>query len=96
MPTKSSRCSGSSASSAACRFSSPSARIRSSALAAGFYGPAVEATLYDRYGNHATQATLPVSVSIGNNPSGGMLSGTTTVNAVIGAAIYALAWGCAL
>ena len=36
----------------------------------------------------STQATTPVSVSLGNNPSGGTLSGTTTVNAVSGVATF--------
>ncbi|HYI00011.1 S8 family serine peptidase, partial [Hyalangium sp.] len=50
--------------------------------------PPVEATIFDRYGNMATQATTAVSVSIGNNPAGGTLSGTTTVNAVGGVATF--------
>jgi uncharacterized protein (TIGR03382 family) len=57
-------------------------------VAGGTITPAVAVTLYDRYGNQATQATLPVSVSIGNNPVGGTLSGTTTVNAVGGVATF--------
>ena len=50
--------------------------------------PAIQATLYDRYGNLATQATTPVSVSLGNNPSGGTLSGTTTIPAAGGVATF--------
>jgi len=58
-------------------------------IAGGTITPAIQVTLYDRYGNQATQATLPVTVSIGNNPSGGTLSGTTTINAVGGVASFA-------
>jgi hypothetical protein len=50
--------------------------------------PPVQATLFDQYGNLAAQSTAAVSVSIGNNPSGGTLSGTTTVNAVGGVATF--------
>ena len=56
--------------------------------AGGAITPAVTLALYDRYGNVATQATMPVSVSLGNNPSGGTLSGTTTVTAVDGVATF--------
>jgi hypothetical protein len=64
-------------------------RQPSDIIAGGTITPAVQATLYDRYGNQATQATLAVTVSIGNNPSGGTLSGTPTVNAVGGVATFA-------
>ncbi|MFL5346830.1 MAG: S8 family serine peptidase [Hyalangium sp.] len=51
--------------------------------------PSVQVTLLDSAGNVSTQATNAVSVSIGNNPAGGTLSGTTTVNAVNGVATFA-------
>jgi MYXO-CTERM domain-containing protein len=50
--------------------------------------PAVTATVYDRYGNTATQATVPVSVSLGNNPGGSTLGGTTSVTPVNGVATF--------
>jgi MYXO-CTERM domain-containing protein len=50
--------------------------------------PAVEVSLFDRFGNLATQAHSPVSVSLGYNVSGGALGGTTTVDAVSGVATF--------
>ncbi|QRO02839.1 S8 family serine peptidase [Archangium violaceum] len=50
--------------------------------------PAVQVTLHDQFGNVSTQATTPVVVSLGNNPSGATLGGTTTVNAVNGVATF--------
>jgi len=50
--------------------------------------PPIQATLYDRHGNAVTEATNAVSASLGNNPSGGTLLGTTTVNAVGGVATF--------
>jgi uncharacterized protein (TIGR03382 family) len=58
-------------------------------IAGGTMTPPVQASLYDRYGNAVTAATNAVTVSLGNNPSGGTLSGTTTVNAVGGVASFA-------
>jgi hypothetical protein len=48
----------------------------------------VQVTVLDPSGNVSTQATNAISVSIGNNPAGGTLSGTTTVNAVNGVANF--------
>jgi len=64
-------------------------RQPSNTIAGGTITPAVQATLIDRYGNQATQATLALTVAIGNNPSGGTLSGTTIANAVGGVATFA-------
>jgi MYXO-CTERM domain-containing protein len=50
--------------------------------------PPVQARLYDQYGNAVTQATTAVSASLSNNPAGGTLRGTTTVNAVDGVATF--------
>ncbi len=50
--------------------------------------PPIQATLYDQYGNAVTDATTAVSVSLGNNPAGGTLRGTTTANAVGGVATF--------
>jgi MYXO-CTERM domain-containing protein len=60
----------------------------SDAVAGAAITPAVQATVYDRYANVATQATTAVSLSIGNNPSGGALSGNTTVTVVDGVATF--------
>ncbi|MFL5343349.1 MAG: S8 family serine peptidase [Hyalangium sp.] len=48
----------------------------------------VRATIFDRYGNLAGQATNPVTVSLGNNPPGAKLRGLTTVNPVNGVATF--------
>ncbi|KFE66749.1 hypothetical protein DB31_8963 [Hyalangium minutum] len=60
----------------------------SNTIAGAAITPAVRATVYDRHGNVATQATTPVTLSIGNNPAGGALSGTTTVNAENGVSTF--------
>jgi len=44
-------------------------------------------TIQDACGN-ATASTAPVSMAIGNNPSGGTLAGTTPVNAAAGVATF--------
>jgi hypothetical protein len=60
----------------------------SDVIAGAVIAPSVQATLYDRYGNPATLATTPVSVSLGNNPVGGTLGGTTTIAAAGGVATF--------
>ncbi|WP_324987892.1 S8 family serine peptidase [Hyalangium sp.] len=60
----------------------------SDVIAGAVIAPAVQATLYDRYGNLATLATTPVSISLGNNPTGGTLGGTTTIAAAGGVATF--------
>jgi hypothetical protein len=50
--------------------------------------PAVRVTALDGLGNVATNFTGNVTVAIGTNPAGGTLSGTTTVAAVGGVAVF--------
>jgi hypothetical protein len=51
--------------------------------------PAVTLDLYDQYGNlETTMNSGTVSMAIGNNPSNGVLSGTTTVNIKGGVASF--------
>src|SRR5207248_2651034 len=50
--------------------------------------PAVQVTVQDAFGNTATGSSASVTVSIGTNPSGGTLSGTTTVTASAGVATF--------
>lgn len=50
--------------------------------------PAVKVTALDGLGNVATSFTGNVTVAIGVNPSGGTLSGTKTVAAVLGVATF--------
>ncbi|MBI4422072.1 MAG: hypothetical protein HY560_14705, partial [Gemmatimonadetes bacterium] len=50
--------------------------------------PAVQVAVQDAAGNTVTTATNAVSVAIGTNPAGGVLAGTTTVNAVNGVATF--------
>ena len=51
--------------------------------------PAVRVTIQDALGQTASGATNAVTLSLGSNPGGGTLSGTTTVNAVNGVATFA-------
>jgi hypothetical protein len=50
--------------------------------------PAVQVSIVDANGNLVTSATDNVTIAIGTNPSGGALSGTTTVAAVNGVATF--------
>jgi VCBS repeat-containing protein len=50
--------------------------------------PAVKVAIKDAAGNTVTSATDAVTLAIGNNPAGGTLSGTVTVNAVSGVATF--------
>ncbi len=50
--------------------------------------PAVRVAVQDAAGNTVTSATDAVTLAIGANPSGGVLSGTLTVNAVNGVAVF--------
>lgn len=50
--------------------------------------PAVEVRIEDIDGNLVSDSTAEVTVAIENNPGGGTLSGTTTVNAVNGIATF--------
>jgi hypothetical protein len=51
--------------------------------------PAVQVTVQDAGGNTVTTATNSITMAIGTNPSGGALSGTTSVAAVNGVATFA-------
>ncbi len=50
--------------------------------------PAVQVSIQDAQGNIVPTATNAVTIAIGTNPSGGTLSGTTTVAAVAGVATF--------
>lgn len=50
--------------------------------------PAVAVAIKDASGNTVTSATNGITLTIGTNPGGGVLSGTTTVNAVNGVATF--------
>jgi hypothetical protein len=63
--------------------------LQPSAATAGIViAPRVEVTARDAQGNTATGFTGGVTVAIANNPTGGILSGTTTVVAVGGIASF--------
>ena len=55
---------------------------------AGSQMPAVRVAIQDAGGNTVTSATAQVTLAIGANPGGGTLSGTTTVSAVNGVAVF--------
>ncbi len=57
-------------------------------VAGAIISPAVEVEVQDASGNLITTATDSITIGIGNNPSGGTLSGTTPVNAVNGVATF--------
>jgi hypothetical protein len=57
-------------------------------LAGGVITPPVQVAVRDAFGNIATQFIEKVAVSLGTNPSGATLSGTTEVNAVNGVATF--------
>jgi uncharacterized repeat protein (TIGR01451 family) len=50
--------------------------------------PAVQVAVQDTFGNTVTTATNSVTLAIGTNPSGGTLSGTTSVTASAGIASF--------
>ncbi len=55
---------------------------------AGSTMPAVRVAIQDASGNTVTSATAQVTLAIGANPGAGTLSGTTTVSAVNGVAVF--------
>jgi hypothetical protein len=55
---------------------------------AGSTMPAVRVAIQDASGNTVTSATAQVTLAIGANPGSGTLSGTTTVSAVNGIAVF--------
>ena len=52
------------------------------------FGTQPVVTVQDAAGNAVTSSVAPVTIAIGNNPGGGTLSGTATVNAVDGVATF--------
>jgi adhesin/invasin len=50
--------------------------------------PSPTVSVQDQYGNTITSSSASITVAIGTNPSGGTLSGTTTVSAVNGVATF--------
>jgi hypothetical protein len=60
----------------------------SDVVAGAAISPAITVELLDAQGNIATGAAPQVSLSLGNNPGGATLSGTTTVAAVAGVATF--------
>ncbi len=60
----------------------------SNVVAASAITPAVRVTLLDPFGNVATGSSAAVTMAIGTNPAGGVLSGTTSVNASSGVATF--------
>ncbi|HKA58745.1 MAG TPA: invasin domain 3-containing protein [Gemmatimonadales bacterium] len=60
----------------------------SSEAAGAAITPAVQVAVQDQFGNQVTNATDDVTMTIGFNPTGGTLSGTTTIAAVGGIATF--------
>jgi hypothetical protein len=60
----------------------------SNTTAGAAVAPAVEVTALDAVGNTVTSFTGAVTIDIGTNPVGGVLSGTTTVSATAGVASF--------
>jgi hypothetical protein len=60
----------------------------SSATAGASISPAIRVAAFDAQGNQATGFTGNVTLAIANNPGGGVLSGTTTVAAANGVAVF--------
>jgi hypothetical protein len=59
-----------------------------STQAGALIAPAVEVSVVDAFGNTVTTSNEAIDIWIGTNPSGGTLSGTTTVVAVQGVAVF--------
>lgn len=62
--------------------------VQPSATPSGAIEPPVQVAVQDENGNIMASASTNVTVAIGTNPSGGTLSGTTTVSAVRGVAVF--------
>lgn len=60
----------------------------SSGTAGQTIAPAIQVSVQDALGNRVTSSTAPVTIAIGTNPSGALLSGTKTVAAVSGIATF--------
>ncbi|WP_233261948.1 S8 family serine peptidase [Vitiosangium sp. GDMCC 1.1324] len=63
-------------------------RQPSNVVAGASMSPSVQVSLYDQLGNLATQASNPVTLSLGYNTTGAVLGGVTTANAVAGVATF--------
>jgi hypothetical protein len=63
--------------------------IQPTDVVAGATLASVQVEIQDASGNRVPNATNGVTITIANNPGGGVLSGTTTVNAVAGVATLA-------
>lgn len=61
----------------------------SSVTAGAVLTPAIQVIARDAVGNTATTFGGSISIAIGTNPAGGVLSGTTTIDAVAGVASFA-------
>ena len=59
-----------------------------STTAGGIITPAVRVAVQDPFGNIVFNSTAPITLAIGTGRSGGVLSGTLTVNAVNGVATF--------
>ncbi|WP_434388557.1 S8 family serine peptidase [Melittangium boletus] len=57
-------------------------------IAGSLFFPAVKVAVVDVYGNTVTSAASRITVSLGNNPGGGVLRGTAVVTAVEGVATF--------
>jgi hypothetical protein len=64
------------------------AQTKAGEAQAGTVLPTIQVAIEDAQGNVVTTATNPVTISLGNNPGGAQLLGTTTVNAVNGIATF--------
>ncbi|WP_224247027.1 S8 family serine peptidase [Hyalangium gracile] len=63
-------------------------RQPSNTVAGAVIAPSVQVAIYDQSGAVVAGATNAIALSLGSNPSGGTLSGTTVVNAVNGVATF--------
>ena len=60
----------------------------SSVVAGNPVTPAVQVEVLDALGNRVTAVSVPVALSLGNNPGGATLGGTVSVNSVNGVAAF--------
>ncbi|MBP2648347.1 MAG: Peptidase families and domain protein [Gemmatimonadetes bacterium] len=60
----------------------------SSVVAGASVSPAIQVEVLDALGNRVTGVSVPVALSLGNNPGGAMLGGTVSVNSVNGVAAF--------
>jgi Flp pilus assembly pilin Flp len=60
----------------------------SSSFAGASITPSIQVTVVDGAGSTVTSSSAAITLAIGTNPGGGVLSGTTTVNAASGVATF--------